>query len=162
MARPSVFPIRPDDVASVWPVLGNYIYDAMQYGLQTHTLEDVRKEIISEKMRLWAVLSEKGKPCGAAITGIWKEPLVSICTVRWLGGYDINDWFPTAQKVLASWAKLNGCSVLRHEGREGWVKYLKPYGYKTVASVVLLDLNLNSERADPCQVAADLPVHPQL
>lgn len=154
MAKPSVFPIRPDDVDRVWPTLSGYVNDAMSYGLQTHGLEDIRTAVKNESMRLWAILSAKGKPCGAAVTAIEEHPLLKIGVVWWLGGCDINEWFPTSQKVLASWARLNGCSVLRHAGRDGWVRYLKPFGYKKVASIVLLDLELPTERAELCQVAA--------
>lgn len=143
MSKSSIFPIKPEDVDKVWGVLSPFIGMAMQYGLKTHDLSDILRGVKDGSFSLWAVMNEKDKLCGSAITCVEVYPKLKIASLRWLGGNGIDEWLETSLKVLASWARLNGCSFVRSYGRKGWEKMLQPYGWETVGSLVLLDLAKN-------------------
>lgn len=121
MPRPSVFPVKAQDVDRIWPAFAPFVEEALSYGLRTHDLEDVRKEVKARQATLWAIMDEDGNPCAAAVTKIHITPKLRIADLHWIGGGDIDKWQDTALKVFARWAQHNACDVARIPfGRKGW------------------------------------------
>lgn len=140
MPKASIFPIKPEDLDKVWGVLSPFIEESMSYGLKTHDLSDIYTGIMAKTLSLWAILGANDKLCGAAITCVEVYPKMKIACLRWIGGNDINEWLEISLKVLAGWARQNGCDFVRSYGRKGWERKLQPYGWEKVGSLVLLDV----------------------
>ena len=57
-----------------------------------------------------------------------------------LAGDGLFEWGPELEKELEALAKKEGCTKIAVEGRKGWTKLLKPYGFKHETTTVVRQL----------------------
>lgn len=118
----------PSDTArAVWPLVRDWIADALERGNDLDTPEDVLARIESQEYQLWIV--HDGGPCAVFVTRIYSgsrgTALVAVC----LGGRGMDAWLFAVEDVIARFAKDKGCSRIYLHGRRGWVRQLASYGW---------------------------------
>ena len=86
------------------------------------TIEDVARALADNRAQLWP-----GKNA-VIVTEIQTYPNERVIQV-WLAGGDMQEIMQMAAG-LESWARLNGCSSVLVEGRQGWARVLKEQGYE--------------------------------
>lgn len=105
----------------VWPRCAEHIAPALAHAGNTHTLEHVRQAIEENRAQLWPV-----GELGTVVTEIEQMPSgLRICRL-WLAGGKMAALIE-AEKVIAEWAKENGCDAVEITGRKGWRKVLPEY-----------------------------------
>lgn len=133
-----VFPIKHEDIPNVWPLIVPYIEDAIFREPRTHELADIVHGIETYKFTPWIIMDDTKEVIGAAITSIEQFPLMRVAVLNWMAGIDIfedDEWKSNSLQPFAKWASVNGCDVIRIDGREGWSRKL---GVKPVSHVCLL------------------------
>lgn len=116
-----VYAIAPEVVDTVWDDVKGYIQGALKHSPPTHTLEDVRLELVEGRTRLWVISDEK-RAYGAAVAGIQIYPQIKTCRVMWVGGEKMNKWIRELIKQLDIFAIQNDCPGAEAIGRKGWLR----------------------------------------
>lgn len=98
----------------------------------THTLSDVEAKIFAHKAILLA--GEKS----ALVAEVDEYPQTKVLRI-WLGGGDLNELKSWLNELLELGRSL-GCSRLKIEGRDGWVRALKSLGLDRSWSVIEKDI----------------------
>lgn len=94
----------------------------------TMTLADILTPIAEGRAHFWP-----GREC-AMVTEITAHEDKKIIWVTAAGG-DLNE-LKAMQAGVEAFARLNGCTEARIEGRKGWEKTLKPDGYEFVSVII--------------------------
>lgn len=86
-----------------------------------YTVDDVIKALAENRAQFWP-----GKD-SVIITEIQDYPNEKVIQV-WVAGGDMAEIIAMAPGI-ESWGRLNGCSSVLVEGRQGWNRVLKDHGY---------------------------------
>jgi len=109
----------------------DWIEAALDKGEGTHDFWDIVDGVYSGHMQLW--------PCakGCLVTEIVVFPKRKILNV-FLGGGDLDELAGMHEEII-EWAKSKGCDGASINGRPGWVRAFKKYGWKEIQRTVGLD-----------------------
>ena len=123
--------INTKDIDLVWPLVAEYLHSAVQEANGEYDLQDIYDALQKNMMRLWVTYDDFGIVKAAAVCTINFFPHKKICFIMFTGGVNVDEWC-TDQTLSAieSWAKENGASTMQVFGRKGWIKKLKPLGFK--------------------------------
>lgn len=110
--------------------LKQWLQPALDRGGNTHTFEDVIKEIEAGNMQLWT------GPKGAAVTMVYDFPRKRMLHVFIAGGdlEQVLDFVPS----MEAWGRAAGCTEMTLAGRRGWARVLKDW--KPVHTVLAKEL----------------------
>lgn len=114
---PIITMIFPANVSATWPHVSPLLAPAIERRM-THTVEDVRKAILSGQAQLWVQWNEGAEAAG--VTEFQNFPLGLWLNV-WLMGAKrgaLVRWPEFTQEII-NFAHLNGCVGIRDEGRKG-------------------------------------------
>lgn len=111
--------IFPANVGKAWPQVSSVLKPAVDR-VGTHTIENVRQDILSGKSQLW--VQWKNGQCEAALVTRFDPFPVGLFLSVWLfaaaDGKTPNE--EELEKNIFDFAYANGCVGMRHEGRKGW------------------------------------------
>lgn len=98
----------------------------------------IERELSSEAMQLWAVLTTKGgdpssEPTAFAVTRIALTRDGQVAEVFLVGGGDHGAWLERLSAAIEDAARGIGCVAMRAWGRAGWKKPLAALGWSQVA-----------------------------
>lgn len=110
------------DFEAEWARCAPWIEAALGEGIQTHSLDDVKADVVARQARFWAGQN------AAAVTRIEAFPRLSIFTI-WLAGGDLEELRETMLPQFEANARENGCRFAGIVGRKGWSRTL---GYKPI------------------------------
>jgi len=110
-----------------WERCKGYIRDALEYAGGSHTVGDVLQSVMSGKAQFFPLRKS------AIITEVVDYPQKTMCRI-WLAGGNLEELME-AEKVVADWAKTQGCAGMEIVGRKGWSRTLTDY---RESSVVLM------------------------
>ena len=116
--------VDPARINEVWPHVSQFIKSACEYG--DDTFETTQAELLGGKALLW-LACDGDKVLAAAASKIWKSPKYKICSVLGVGGIQLHDWKTEGLKAIETYAKLEGCDLVRLSGREGWKRIFIDY-----------------------------------
>ena len=124
------------DIDAAWPEVSRFLeLPCKLFGVWT--LEEAKRELLAGNGVLW-VLFNGEKPCAALLTQVDASTNNGmICLVggdHVLAGASRNLW------MIEDWARTNGAKRMAMDGRNGWVRFLKAFGYRSEGSTVIKDL----------------------
>lgn len=117
-----------------WPFLGPHVDRARRENHAPVALEQIKAKIAVRDMQLWG-LRRGAQTVGAVVTEIYGET----CAVPYVAGVGMAEWLDLIS-VIEQWARENGCTRLEGNGRDGWARALKRYGWRVVSTTVAKDL----------------------
>mgnify|MGYP000862505802 CR=1 FL=1 len=88
---------------------------------------DVWTALEKQEAQLWTAWGENG-PDAVCVTQLTPTSKGKFCAIWIMVGSGMVDWLPLIEE-LEQWAKIEGCTFMRHEARPGWSKILKTKGY---------------------------------
>jgi hypothetical protein len=107
------------------PILQRAIDDADGRWSADQLLADVE----AGKVLVWIVTRDE------KIVGVFTvrviESRVTWVLVEDLAGDDLASWILEAHRALETWAREMGATQIVIEGRKGWERVLRPYGYES-------------------------------
>jgi hypothetical protein len=118
-------------VPSVWPL----VYDLLKSATVRagYMPEDIYDELTEGYCQMVLAVEGNGAVQAVCITEIYEELNRKVCNIRVLAGYGRGNWM-TWLSDMETWARNKGCDEIQvAEGRMGWMKILKPWGYKPAA-----------------------------
>lgn len=100
-------------------------------GRGTHDFWDIVDGVYSGHMQLWP------RAKGCLVTEVVVYPKRKILNV-FLGAGELDELADMHQDII-KWARDSGCDGASINGRRGWVRAFKQYGWKEIQSTVGLD-----------------------
>lgn len=123
--------VRPQDLNGVWPLIEDYLQDALDKSLGEQNLNDVYHKILEKKYTLYVIL--RGKTLESGIDGVCVVSLDHtrklIFNIVLLGGKNFDDWSHYLS-VLEEEGKRLSVDYITLYGRKGWERKLKPLGFE--------------------------------
>ena len=115
-------------IHTTWPLVEKFIEDALQWGEDDYTIEQVKVYITKGDWMLLVAVDEDGLIHGAAAVNIYNMPNARIAFVVAIGGRLISSDETYAQ--LCSLVKSFGATKIRGVARESIAKLWKRYGFE--------------------------------
>ena len=100
------------------------------------TVDEIGKAILDEEQQLWILVDEEEKITGAIVTQVLGYPRSKSLEIMACAGKDMDDYLYDSMGAFENFARMNHCNSIRLEGRRGWSKILKPYGFEEKAIVL--------------------------
>ena len=121
-------PVEPQYVAQAWPMVEKYIADALQYGGDDYTLDQVKVYLAGNQWVLLVAVDEEGVIHGAATVSFINYPNDRIAFITFIGGHLISskDTFAQMSGVLKGF----GATKIQGAARESIARLWRRYGFK--------------------------------
>lgn len=116
-----------------WSRCADWIAAANQYALGTHTLDDVKAQVIGGEAYFWP--GERS----AVVGEIYDLPQMRVFHF-WLCGGDLIELVETMRPRIEDWAIAQGCSRITTAGRVGWQRVMARHGYAPLWHVCAKDV----------------------
>jgi len=115
-------------VNQVWPLVKKYIEDAIEYGGDDYTLDQVKVYLASGQWLLVVAADEVGAVKGAATINFSNYPNDRVAFVTFIGGRLISsqDTFKQFKDLL----KANGATKIQGAARESIARLWSRYGFE--------------------------------
>lgn len=126
--------IRPEHVSLYWPHVDKWIESAVEDAGHCWTASDVRYDLIRSRLQLWIIWRD-GVMQGCICTHIFESPRGKTCAMPVVFCYDMDANIGVLD-TIERWAKSISCVRLQGEGRAGWERALKPYGWRKITTQV--------------------------
>jgi len=115
-------------VHTTWPIVEKFLEDALQWGQDDYTIEQVKVYITKGDWMLLVAVDEDGAIHGAAAVNVYNMPNDRIAFVVAIGGRLISNDVTYGQ--LCSLVKSFGATKIQGVARESVAKLWKRYGFK--------------------------------
>lgn len=120
-----------------WPIAQEYLKEAIELNGALDA-EDVLELIQQERMQLWGI--HDGDLKAVMVTEVVIYPKKKILRVALIGGHDMYLWSDVVVHTLEQFGKELGAVGIEGAGRRGWVKNLKPFGFREYATMMIKEL----------------------
>lgn len=124
----------PDDMLyALWPQLWPLLKLAYERSDEQH---DILAGILSKDFQCWAIFG-KQVPVAGIVTRLLRETTSgeSHCHCWLIGGSRLSEWAPDFLAKLIPWAKSEGCSAITGNGRIGWARIMRRFGFRRTGDV---------------------------
>lgn len=109
----------------------HWLQQAMEACFALITIHDVWQQVTATMPTMKLLMIYDGdKLSAAAVTRVLEHSLGNVLEVVAIGGEDMASWFPEFHERLLSIAKASRCKYVFETGRDGWKKFLEPYGWR--------------------------------
>jgi hypothetical protein len=119
-----IFCVDPKLVHRIWHLAKPILAPAFDKNSDA-TIEAVERDALCGLALLW-LATDDGKLIAAATTAINQTPRHKICLVTSAGGVHSTLW-DQFMPMVESYAKAEGCELVRAAGRAGWARVLTGY-----------------------------------
>lgn len=126
-----------EDIKILWSVLEPLFRRACEADPTDLTPDRIKTDAINGRRSIWALVDPKHSPPLLAVFSTTEDG--NKACIGPLAGDDMELWLPLLSE-LEIHAKAAGMSVSRIEGRPGWQKVLRPYGYRVTRVILEKDL----------------------
>lgn len=120
-----VYGVGSDEARMVWGIVAPMLKPALDIAPQPKSTDWLLAEIEARDKQLW--LAVRGRILAALITDIIDIPqdggMLRVCEVPYIGGTEMPKWINRAEKLIAAWARHNGCRAIVGYGRPGWQRF---------------------------------------
>lgn len=134
---PELIPVPAPEVEAKWHLAEPWVRSAVEEGARVETVESYKARCLDRSAQLWVICDPE--VCGAAITEIYETPKGLTCGVPVVAAASF-DLIEPLFSFIESWARAEGCTRMEGYGRFGWVRALKPFGWRPQAAVIEKDL----------------------
>lgn len=121
-------PVEPQYVAQAWPMVEKYIADALQYGGDDYTLDQVKAYLAGNQWVLLVAVDEEGVIHGAATVSFINYPNDRVAFITFIGGHLISskDTFAQMSGILKGF----GATKIQGAARESIARLWRRYGFE--------------------------------
>lgn len=122
--------IPTEIVPMMWPRVLEILYAKGQKWLKVVDENDVFHMLMSNQADLWCAM-QNGRLDGVMICMMERHRRASYYHVAFIGGDGLSKYLAQGLEKLEHYAALQGAAELVLEGRKGFARLLKPFGYHT-------------------------------
>jgi hypothetical protein len=115
-------------VNQAWPLVEKYLADAVQYGGDDYTLEQVKVYLATGQWLLVVAADEQGAIKGAATVSFINYPNARVAFITFIGGHLISN--QETFKQFKDLLKANGATKIQGAAREAIARLWSRYGFE--------------------------------
>ena len=130
--------VLSSQINEVWPVVAPLIERSIEYSDGKFALADVRRFLEEQTCQLWLIYNAAGI-AGALVTQIINYPQDRRLIFLFCAGVEADQWLHLSE-VIKNYAREQGCSCVEIYGRPGWVKKMRPFGFRPIHVVLTAPL----------------------
>ena len=137
-ARQDVLVIKhygPSDVPTIFPLVKEELERAINISGGRYSIPQTLHELLIGKLTLWVVWDDED-PIAAWVLRIIDYPGRRTMYGDLLGGNRMAEWAGMMDAVVIDWAQKFKCTHIEIGGRDGWIRYAKPFGYEKAYWVI--------------------------
>lgn len=134
---PNILPVPPHEIGPIWPHIGGHFESFADRSRGEWTVGELVKEVARGNRQLWVAIDE-GKIVATALTQVIDSPMHTV-EITHCAGENREDWFEVALERIEEWGRQRGSRRMRIICRPGWVRGLKPLGFKETHRVLERD-----------------------
>jgi hypothetical protein len=121
--------VDPAQICEIWPHAAPLLRVAC-YRTMLNAFDEIERDILSGRSLLW--LAWNGESIlAAAATILINSEAGKVCVITLCGGSGLNRWLPLLDGI-ETYARDEGCKLVRIYGRKGWLRVLDGYREKHV------------------------------
>lgn len=135
--------VTPSILDRAWPHLLKLLSATPEVWSDYYSIEDIWNRLCYDKMQLWLMNDEKEFQL-AMLTEVVAFPQMTVLNVFWLAGHSFRKSLVFAD-YLEKIAAENGIDRISFQCRRGFVKLLKPYGYREAGVVLTKNIRKSLE-----------------
>lgn len=120
-------------VPEYWPQIEEWVSKALTHGCDIYTKEDVREALLSREWQLWLAL-DGDEVRGVGVTRFEDYRRFRVCWLLLVGGNGFRSWKRFIGEIKAD-AKRHGCKEIWGNGRDGWKRMAKPFGFEPISTL---------------------------
>ena len=124
-------------MVDAWPLVERHITAGLSFGYDPYELGVVRSKLISGEL-IAIVVHERGVADPLFVVTLEIVNIVNVgrvCNMVSGGGERMVDWVDRLDEILTAVAREQGCVMLTTNGRPGWARALKPFGFEHLYTV---------------------------
>ena len=115
-------------VNQVWPMVEGFLADAVKYGGDDYTLDQVKVYVATGQWLLVVAADEQGAIKGAATVSFINYPNARVAFITFIGGHLISN--QETFKQFKDLLKANGATKIQGAAREAIARLWSRYGFK--------------------------------
>lgn len=135
MLEPVPSPVVEDN----WHFASSWVRAAVEEYALLETPESYKTRCIEGTAQLW-LIKDQDQVVGAAITEIYNTPAGMTCAVPVVAAVSLEEAVAPCFEEIERWARAEGCTRMQGYGRLGWIRALKPYGWRPRAVEIEKDI----------------------
>lgn len=132
-------PVPAPEIEANWHFAEPWVRSAVDEYALLETAESYKARCVDRSAQLW-LIRDHDQIIGAGITEIYDTPKGLTCAVPVLAAVSFDDVLKPLFDEVEQWARAEGCVRLQGYGRLGWVRALKPYGWRPRAVEIEKDI----------------------
>jgi hypothetical protein len=125
-------------IAQAWPALSDGIDGLLKINLGTDTKGKIYRECLSGEALMFAMY-EDGEPVVVLVATLTQGDDL-IFNVQYCWGSRVNDWIDEVYNSFETIAKQAGCKTILFNGRLGWRKLARQYGFRINTMIYVNEL----------------------
>ena len=130
-----IIAIPPEDISRVWGEVGPMLQLALDEGNGIYDLSDVRDVLESGKNILLTAVKDK-EIQAAFVLATLEYPRKKVLSIFLVGGTGMTEWEEEIMSTIETLAKSQGANSIYSNGRDGWTRKMKEYGYHKIHTVL--------------------------
>lgn len=134
-----LIPVLSLHVESNWHFAEPWVRQACEEGALIETPGSWKERCLARTAQLWLIRDQE-QAVGAAITEIYDTPKGLTCAVPAVSAVSLEHALVPLFDTIEQWARAEGCARMEGFGRLGWVRALRPHGWRPVSAVIEKDI----------------------
>jgi hypothetical protein len=131
--------VPASEVEASWHLAESWVARAVEEGALIETVEGYKARCIDGTAQLWLIRDEI-QVFGAMISEVYETARGRTCAAPVVSAVSLDDVLVPLFQEFERYARSHGCSRLEGFGRLGWIRALKPHGWRAVAVVIEKDI----------------------
>lgn len=119
----------PSEVPNIFPIAQPFLEKPVELSGGRYTMGQTLHELLIGKTTLW-IIWDGEIPIAAWVLRIIEFPGRRTMYGDLLGGERLGEWAGLMDETVVEWAKKFKCTHIEIGGRDGWIRYARPYGYE--------------------------------
>lgn len=99
------------------------------------SVPDLFEACLKGEQVLWVVADEDKEILTGFVTQLLVYPQYRALAVQFLGGKRMKEWLDPAIETINRYAGDLGCETIEGYGREAWIRWLRPRGFRKAYAV---------------------------
>lgn len=120
--------ISPPHIPDIWKVIEPFLERAIHHAPEHESAAEFYQPLMTGVFGLFVITNGK-EFLGVAVIQRLLYPYINICLLKLVAGDKMHEWLPYLEDAVYNWAAVNDCQLVRIQGRPGWKKFYKEYGY---------------------------------
>lgn len=133
--------VPPTALPILWPMVKEWLQKDVTLWDKGQSLESLKFMIEAGELHLWVVTHNE--VIYMSFLTEWKYyPQAKSLKVVWGMGHELEKYILIALSALESYVQRYGAKFVEIDGRDGWAKPLKPFGYVKTQTTFVKEVNI--------------------